>query len=180
LLDFSQDKEFTCDKNYADLFIIYHVTINLGNKISKIPKKDTDIALISSKNGLGFRVAASTKDSNGQRKAAKTQQGYSEMALTSRTRQSALQAGNGYSVHSDIQFLKDFICGCRKDLDRLMLCGCNSLCNLALRAQACDRIENQLDGHDAMVFNDQEQFGNVLKVEIYKDKPERHTIQPAA
>ena len=44
-----KDKEFTCDKNYADLFIIYHVTINLENKISKIPKKDTDIALISSK-----------------------------------------------------------------------------------------------------------------------------------
>jgi len=105
---------------------------------------------------------------------------YSEMALKSRTRQSALQAGYGYSVHGDIQFLKDFICGYRKDLDRLMLCGCNSPCNLALRAQACDRIEKQLDGQDAMVFNDQEQFGNVLEVEIYKDKPERHTIQPAA
>ena len=75
MLDFSQDKEFTCEKNYADLFIIYHVTINLENKISKIPQKDTDIALISSKKSLGFRVAASTKDSNGQRKAAKTQQG---------------------------------------------------------------------------------------------------------
>jgi hypothetical protein len=51
-----KDKEFTCDKNYADLFIIYYVTMNLENKISKIPKKDTDIALISSKNSLGFRL----------------------------------------------------------------------------------------------------------------------------